>query len=582
MNFLKYMFATLLALFIFSGLGFLLFIGWIGFMTAEDKVVLKDDTILHLKLDKPIAERGFDDPFSDYVFGGSSNIGILDLKDAIAHAGQDEKVKGIFLDLNFLSIGFGRAYELRQSLMDFKESGKFIVAYSDYMSEGSYYVASVADSIFLQPVGNLEFNGLSYQVTFFKGALDKLDVNAQIFRVGDYKSAVEPFMRKDMSEDNKIQVASFINDIYNTILEEIAEARNMDANVLGEISAKMKVRSNEDAVELGLADGIRYSDEVFQSINVFLDKEIDSKVNLVTFGKYRNSYSNNTSSKNRIAVIIADGEIMFGDGDQNVIGADKFVEEIRKARKSSRVKAIVLRINSPGGNFIASDDLWREIKLASSEKPVVASMSNYAASGGYYMAMAADTIVAYPNTITGSIGIFSILFDMSAFLENKLGITSDGVKTGEFSDILTASRPLTDYERSIYQSQAESGYETFVAKAAEGRNLEVEEIKRIASGRVWTGTQALNNGLVDVLGGFDDAVRIAADMANLADDYKISLYPEQKSYWEQIISELGGGAKVKMIKAESGELYPYFQLLQKLKSYRGVQARMPFEITTSF
>jgi len=576
------MLATLLALFIFFGGGLLLFIGWIGIMTAEEDVVLKDDTILHLKLEKPIAERGYDDPFSEYVFGGTSSTGIIDLIEAIQHAGRDEKVKGIYLDLNFLSIGFGRAYELRESLKEFKESGKFIVAYSDYMSEGSYYVASVADSIFLQPVGELEFNGLSYQVTFFKEALDKLDINAQIFRVGDYKSAVEPFMRKDMSEDNKIQVASFINDIYSTILGEVAESRNMDVNILREISEKMKIRSNEDAVELGLADGIRYSDEVFQSINASLDKELDSEVNLISFGKYRKSYSNDRSSSNRIAVIVADGEIMFGDADRNVIGADKFVEEIRKARESDRVKAIVLRINSPGGNFIASDDLWREVKLASAEKPIVASMSNYAASGGYYMAMAADTIVAYPNTITGSIGIFSILFDMSAFLENKLGITSDGVTTGEFSDILTASRPLSDYEKSIYQKKAESGYETFITKAAEDRNLDIEDIKAIASGRVWTGTQALENGLIDVLGGFDDAVQIAADMADLGDDYKITLYPAQKSYWEQIISEFGSETKAKMIKAESGELYPYFQLLQKLKNYKGAQARMPFDISTSF
>jgi len=356
----------------------------------------------------------------------------------------------------------------------------------------------------------------------------------------------------------------------------------MDFDELKDISSEMKIRKPENAVELGLIDGLHYSDEVMGVIRKSVGLDEDDKVNLVSLGKYQSSYNDKTSSSNSIAVIVASGEIVFGDGDQNSIGADKFVKEIRKARKSSRVKAIVLRINSPGGNFIASDDLWREVSLASKEKPVIASMSSYAASGGYYMAMAADSIIAYPNTITGSIGIYSMLFDMSRFLENKLGITSDRVNTGQFSDILTVSRPLTEYEKSIYQKRAEEGYETFITKAAEGRGMTTNEVRAIASGRVWTGKQALQNGLIDVLGGFDDAIRIAAEKAGIEGDYRLRIYPVQKTFWEQILSELGQDVQAKILKAQAGHLLPYLDLLEKLKNYQGVQARMPYDLVTEF
>lgn len=583
MKFLKYVLATLVALIIFSGVGLIFFFGFIGLMTAEPAVNISDSAVLYLPLDKQIAERSFDDPLSDLGYGGASSIGILDLKEAIEQAKTDDKIKGIYLDVNSLMAGFGQAYELREALKDFKESDKFIYAYSDYMSEGSYYVASVADSIFLHPEGNLDFNGLSYGITFFKGAMEKLDIHPQIFRVGDYKSAVEPFIRKDMSEENREQVGSFINGIYDNILRDIADSRNMDHAELKAISVGMKARNTDLAKELGLTDGTMYSDEVADIMRKRLGLEEDAKIDLVSFGKYRRSYgSTSSSSSNRIAVIVASGEIIFGDGDQNSVGADKFIKEIRKARKSSRIKAIVLRINSPGGNFIASDELWREITLASEEKPVIASMSNYAASGGYYMAMAADTIVAYPNTITGSIGIFSMLFDMSDFMENKLGITSDRVNTGEFSDILTVSRPLTDSEKSIFQNQAEEGYETFITKAAEGRGMTPEEILAIASGRVWTGTQARDNGLVDELGNFDDAVQIAAEKAGIEDDYSLRFYPIQKTFWEQILQDLGQDVQMRIMEAQAGDVYPYIDLLKKVRNYQGVQARMPFDLVTEF
>jgi len=582
MKFLKYVLATLVALFIFSGIGFFLFIATLGLLTAEKVTTIGENSVLHLRLQNPIEERGFDDPISDLTLGGASSIGILDLKDAIDNAKTDDNIKGIYLDLNFLSTGFGQAYELRESLKGFKESGKFIIAYSDLMSEGCYYLASVADSVFIEPEGSVEFNGISYSVTFFKGSLEKLDVTPQIFRVGDFKSAVEPFTRKDMSEENRLQVSSFINDIYDNMLIDIADSRKIDLNDLRAISGEMKARNSKMALELGLIDGLRYSDEVEEVMRNELGLEEGAKVNLVSYKSYKNSYTNSSSSSNRIAVIVASGEIIFGEGNQNTIGGEKFVKEIRKARKSSRINAIVLRINSPGGNFIASDEIWREVELASREKPVIASMSSYAASGGYYMAMAADTIVAYPNTITGSIGIYSILFDMSKLLENKLGITSDGVNTGKYSDMLTVSRPLTDYEKEIYQEQTNEGYETFVSKAAEGRGMSVDEIKEIASGRVWTGKQAYDIGLVDVLGDYDDALKIAAEKAGIADDYKVLIYPAQKTFWEQLLLDLGQDVRMKVIGAEAAEILPYVDFLSRIKNLQGTQARMPYDLVTEF
>lgn len=582
MKFLQNVLASLVALFIFSGLGFLFMIALAGIMTADKKTSISENSILHLRLKKPIAERSMEDPFAGFSIHSSGATGILDLKEAIQHAKDNENITGIYLDPKFIMAGFGHAEELRNALEDFRSSGKFIIAWSDLMSEGSYYICSVADSIFLHPEGDLEFNGLAYTLSFFKGTFEKLDIEPQIFRVGDYKSAVEPFIRKDMSDENRMQVASFIDDIYDHITKDIASSRGLDNKTVNDISSGLLVRKVEDAVDLGLIDGLRYYDEIEDILREISGLEEDEKIKLVTLNKYLKSFEQKSSSKNRIAVIMASGEIVFGEGEQDNIGSEKFTKEIRKARKSSRIKAIVLRINSPGGNFIASDELWREVYLASQEKPVIASMSNYAASGGYYMAMAADTIIAYPNTITGSIGIYSILFNISGFLENKLGITSDVVKTGEYSDIFTVSRPLTEYEKSIFQKQAENGYETFITKAAEGRGMSVEEISKIASGRVWTGSQALENGLVDMLGTFDDAVRIAAEKAGIEDDYKLRYYPVQKSFWEQLLADLGQDVQAKLIRAKAGELYPYIDMLKKIKNYQGVQARMPYELHTGF
>lgn len=545
-------------------------------LSDSKRFEVKDNSILHIKLNKPVTELEFENPFDELGgFGESSSIGLIELKSSIKNAATDSKIKGIYLDLTYFMGGMASLKEIRSELENFKKSGKFVYAYSEYYTEGAYYLASVADRVCLNPEGELELNGLNANVTFYKGMLDKFGVEAQIFRVGEYKSAVEPFIRKDLSDENKLQLQELLRGLNNTMLEDIALSRNISQDRLEEISNKMEVREAKDAKSLKLVDDVIYYDEFLQLIN---NEAGVTSPEFVLYGDYKNSYSTYKSSTNKIAVIVADGEIVMGKGEGKSVGSDKFAKLIREVREDNSVKAIVIRVNSPGGAYIASDVMWREIELAKKSKPVIASMSDYAASGGYYLSMPCDTIVAQPNTVTGSIGIFGMLFNFSELLEDKLGITNDEVSTGEFSGMLTVTRSLTDAEKSIIQKSVEQNYETFIKKAAEGRGMSIEDLKAVASGRVWTGVQAKENGLVDVLGSFEDAIQIAADKANISDDYKVRYYPERKPFFEKLMEDFGAQAKTEMIKNEVGELYPYIKSIEKLKNLRGVQARMPFEM----
>ncbi|HET9055123.1 MAG TPA: signal peptide peptidase SppA, partial [Cyclobacteriaceae bacterium] len=384
-------------------------------------------------------------------------------KQAIKNAKTDPKIKGIYLNVSYPITGFATLEEIRQSLLDFREEGKWVIAYSDAMSEGAYYLASAADKIYLNPEGEVEFNGLALEVTFFKKMFDKLEIKPEIFRVGEFKSAVEPFMLEKMSPANKLQLTEMANSIYDYMIGRIAEARGIEKNKLRAISDNMLVRNAKLSVAHGLVDSLLYYDQLLNEFRNRLDLGESAKIKFIKYNKYRKSYSEEKSSasSNEVAVIVADGTILPGNDDQGVIGGDAFAAEIRRARENDRVKAIVIRVNSPGGSFVASDIMWREVTLAAETKPVIASMSDYAASGGYYLAMACDTIVAQPHTITGSIGIFSVLFDASGLLGNKLGITFDDVKTGEYGDMVTISRPLTTAEKNVWQTRTEEIYETF-------------------------------------------------------------------------------------------------------------------------
>jgi protease IV len=581
MNFFKTFFAsclgTLLALVALSILSFFLIIGLISSASSDQKVVVKDNSVLHLKLDVPITEQETENPFDGLPIPGAeeAGMGLLNFKSVIKSAQDDPKIKGIYLDVTFFLAGYASAEEIRQSLLDFRESGKWVVAYSEIFTEPAYYIASAADKIYLNPEGELEFNGLTANVTFFKKMFDKLDIEPEIFRVGEFKSAVEPFLLDKMSDANRLQLQEWINTIHGNVVSKISETRNISKDRIKEIADKMLVRSTQDAVDLGLVDSLMYYDQVLADLRGRLSLKEKDKINFIKYSKYKKNAPSPGASTNEIAVIVADGDIVSGKAQPGVIGSDTFAEQIRKARLDDRVKAIVIRVNSPGGSALASDVMWREIQLAKEVKPVIASMSDYAASGGYYLAMGCDTIVAQPNTITGSIGVFSMLFDVSKFMDNKLGITFDEVKTGEIGD-LSFTRPLSDAEKAIFQKKTDEIYETFTSKAAQGRGVSQDQIKKVASGRVWTGIQAKERGLVDVLGSYDDAIKIAAKAAGI-DGYKTRLYPKQKNFWAEWMDSLEE-VQARQVKSELGIYYPVYLQLKKLETFYGAQARMPYQV----
>ncbi len=584
MSFIRIVFATIVGLLIFSLLALLLGGVIVAGLSSEEEVSVKTGSVLRLNLNRPISETEKENPLEELpspipVQGGESTIGIRKLKATILAAKEDENIKGIYLDLAGFAAGMAHIEEIRQALQDFRTSGKFITSYAEGYSEGAYYLASIAEDVYLHPEGALDFNGLDAEVTFYKGMLDKLEVEPQIFRVGTFKSAVEPFMREDMSDANRLQVKEMLNSVYGFMLTNISESRKIAPEKLRAISDSMMVRNAQDALRLGLIDGTAYYSEVEDRMKSDIELGEEDKLELVTYDKYKKTVSTYNRSSNKIAVIVADGTIVSGKGGEGSVGSDRFAKEIRKARLDDDIKAIIIRINSPGGSFIASDVMWKEIALARGEKPIIASMGNVAASGGYYMAMNCDTIVAQPNTITGSIGIFAIMFNASGLLESKLGITTDVVKTGTYSNLYTVTRPLTAAEKDIIQTDIEEGYETFTGKAAQGRNMDIEHLKSVASGRVWTGAQAKANGLVDVLGGFDDAVRIAVTKAGLNDDdYTLRFYPEYKPFLERILGDMGKSSRAKVLREGLGEYYYYLEKVKKLNDMRGVQARMPYDI----
>lgn len=578
MNFFKTFLASCLGTLITLMVLFVLMIGILVGLGGEQEVVVRDNSVLVLNLDAQITEQEIDNPFEGMFENSVPNIGLLQLKQTIHNAKTDPKIEGIYLDVTYPMAGFSTIEEIRESLLDFRAEGKWVVAYADVMSEQAYYLSTAADKVYLNPEGELEFNGLSIEMTFFKKMFEKLEIKPEIFRVGEFKSAVEPFMLEKMSPENRLQLTEMVNSIYDHVLMRISESRNVPKEKLEEISDGMLARSAKLSVDYGLVDSLLYYDQVLDELRGRLSLKESAKVNFIKYKRYKKSHSASSGTgENEVAVIVADGTIMPGGADEGIIGSDTFTEEIRKARENKKVKAIVIRVNSPGGSFQASDAMWREVTLAAEKKPVIASMSDYAASGGYYLAMGCDTIVAQPHTITGSIGIFSILFDASGLMENKLGITTDQVKTGEYGEMITISRPLTEAEKNVWQRRTEEIYETFTGKAAKGRNMPIDDLKKIASGRVWTGEQAQVRGLVDVLGGYDDAIRIAAEKAGIADNYKVKLYPRVKTFYQQLMEGFEENARSNALKEEMGQYYPLYEQWQHVKRYNGVQARMPFE-----
>lgn len=583
MKFLGNVLAVIVGLLVFSVLSFFILAGIIAAISASDsEVKVKENTVLQLNLNgRVLVERtNENDPdFSSVgLFGGVSTVGLANIKRAINAAKDNDNIKGIYLKAGFFSAGQAGLKEIRDALVDFKDSGKFIISYDEVYGESGYYLSSVADEIYLNPSGMMEFNGFASEVVFLKGMFQKIEVEPVVFRVGDFKSAVEPFLLDKMSDENRLQTETFLNDLNAIALKEISESRSIALDRITEINQQMLVRKVQDAVELTMVDNLWYEDQVIDHIKEKMGLKEDDKINLINITRMNAATSSkNKLSKNRIAVIIAEGDIVDGRAE-DAISSEVFKEEVRKARKNDDIKAVVIRINSPGGSALASEVIWRELEECSKVKPVIASMGEVAASGGYYIAAAADTIVAQPNTITGSIGIFALWFNAQGLLNNKLGITTDVVKTGQFSDFGSLSRKLTDGEKAIFQNQVEQGYDTFLSRVSSGRNMSKEAVMEVASGRVWSGVRAQELGLVDVLGGLEDAIKIAATKAYIADDYRVIYYPESKPWFERFLSQFTNDVQAFYNTKKYGELYPIMKQVEKINQYKGVMVRLPYDI----
>jgi protease-4 len=580
-SFLKYVLASIVGLMLFFILGLVLVT--IIISSSMPEVQIKNNSVLNLKLDKRIVERETSNLFAQLTksFNGGEpgTIGLLELRMAIQNAAKDSKVKGILLNVNGIDAGMATLEELRAELVRFKESGKFVVSYSDSYSELGYYLASVADKIYLPPSGMLEFNGLHTELLFFKNLLEKLEIQPEVFKVGQYKSAVEPFLNNKMSDANREQMKQLLNTIYGNMLEQIGHNRNISSDTLRLVSDGMLIRNPDDALLFNLITDIAYLDsaEAFMKEQIGLDSS--EKLNYSDYWAFQEFETDgNIVGTEKIAVIYAVGDIKDGKGDEQTIGSSTMIEEIKKARADSSIKAIVLRINSPGGSALASDIIWRELILTKEVKPLIASMGDVAASGGYYIAAACDSILAQPNTITGSIGVFGILFNGKDFINNKLYITTDREKTGPYADIGSFTRAVDKDERAIIQQEVEDVYKKFLEIVSTGRKLSEESVDSIAQGRVWSGISAKNNKLIDSEAGLEEAIELAAKMARL-EVYKTVYLPERPNlYLKQLFRDTENSLRQSYMEYELGDLYPWVKAAQKVQQIKGVQTRLPVDI----
>jgi len=586
-QFFKFVFATMFGVFLSLILFVIVFSALIfGVLDSKnEKVEITENTILHLNLNYPIVERTEDNPLNDLNIGpfkSQKSIGLNDILTSIGNASNDDNIAGIYLDATFLMAGMATTEEVRNALINFKKSGKFIIAYSEVYSQKAYYLVSVADKIYLNPQGALELKGLSSNNMFFKGALDKLEIEAQIIKVGTFKSAVEPFILDKMSDANRLQMSSLLNSIYANFVIKIAESRKLNIDSVKSIAYNLKVRSPQDALKYKLVDGLKYKDEVLDELKAKCKIAKDKNLSTVSVQDYAASAEAvNEDVADKIAVIYANGEINGGEGDENTIGSESISRSLRKARLDDKVKAVVLRVNSPGGSALASDVIWREVLLTKKIKPIMVSMGDYAASGGYYIACAADSIIAEPNTITGSIGVFAIIPNMKGFFNNKLGITFDGVKVGEFSDLGSISRPLNIAEKMILQKEVNRIYNDFTLRVAQGRNISQANVDSIGQGRVWTGSQAVKLKLVDKLGHLSDAIASAAKKANLK-EYRLVAYPEQKSGLFSFLDKSGDKIKQSILQSELGDNYMYYHKIKQATTQNGIFTKLPVEFGINY
>ena len=560
---------------------FLFFMVGIAALSQDSVQRIAPKSVLKLELNVPIEERVQDNPFEKYssAFSMGNALGLDVLVENISKAKEDRNIAGIYLDISNVLTDFATLEEVRNALEDFKTSGKFVYCYAESMSQSSYYLASVADKVYLSPCGVLEMRGLSAQTLFFKGLLDKMDIEVQVIRHGKFKGAVEPFILDKMSEANKLQMQTVFFSMWDKIVTDISKSRSIDAKTINKVCDSLSLFSNRAlAEELGFIDGFIYKDEFENLVREALDLDTAEKINFVSLKEYKKSHTVGITSKDRIAVIYAVGNIIDGKGGTEQIGSST-AEELAKARKDKNIKAIVFRINSGGGSALASDLIWREVALAQKEKPVVVSMGYLAASGGYYIACAADYVVAHATTITGSIGVFGLIPNVQKMMEKKLGLTVDKVNTNASSDFISVNRPLSTFEISQLQKQVDETYSTFTQRVADGRKVQISFVDSIGQGSIWSGADALHLGLVDTLGGLDVAIAKAAQLANL-EKYSTVASPRMKDFFEQFMESFTD-AKIsnRMQKSPLYETYQYFKYIETVTELKGIQARLPYIIS---
>lgn len=590
-QFFKFMFASCLGMLLFTILTTV--IGGVIFSrmakNAQKAEKTKPNTVLKISLSDIIPERTNNVAMNPYELDTDDVIGLQEMIDAIERAKTDDNIKGLYLELADPQLGFAGMSVLRRAIEDFQDNDKdkFVIAYGDGYSQKSYYLASVADEIYMNPIGGVDFRGLSGTLLFFKDMLDRLGIDMQVFYVGNFKSATEPFRRTDMSEENRLQVREYMESLYGVMLEDISKSRDISVKELRTIADEYQLREAEDAVRLKFVDKLLYKDEMIDLLKdkIGLDKDDDITAMSIAGYNKANPKDKNLRAKSKIAVVYAEGSIVDGEGENGEIGGDKYAKIIRDIRQDKKVKAIVLRVNSGGGSGFASEKIWRELMQAKAQNiPIIVSMGDVAASGGYYIAAPADKILVEKNTITGSIGVFGVIPSMADFLKDEIGITADTVKTGRFSTGITPFYDVSAEEGKIIQESVEEFYDLFLRRVAEGRDMDTSEVHKYAQGRVWTGEKAIELGLADEVGDLAKAIEMAATEAGIS-KYRTTEYPSIKDPFQQIIDELTGkdDKKVKsasraLVEEELGELYPYYEQMKEIRQMKGIQARMPYTI----
>jgi len=583
MKFLRNLLAAIIGTWIAFGIMFFMFVFFVSLVNTEESVTVKKNSVLELQMKYPINDfTGNNDgePF-DILFEKAQ--GLDQILHAIKVAKEDDNIKGISINNNYISAGISTTQAIRKALSDFKESGKFIYAFGDYYFQKDYYMASVADSIFLNPVGAIDFKGLSAEVLYFKDFQDKTGVKMEVIRHGKYKSAVEPFLSNEMSEDNRTQIKELMSSIWNSIVSEISADRSISEQDINIIADTLGGRKPEYAKASGLLDDIVYFDEYENRLKQAIGISREDKLNSISLEDYMKMSRKKKlhSGKDKIAVIFAQGNILYGEGGPDMIGQGIMNKAIIKARDDKTVKAIVLRVNSPGGSALTSDIIWRELEIAKGKKPLVVSMGDVAASGGYYISAGADKIYAEPTTITGSIGVFGTIPNINELATN-IGINAEQVGTNKNSVDYSFFEPMSEEFRGFVKEGIETTYQTFLIKVSEGRNISISQADSVAQGRVWSGTEAKGLGLVDELGGLDDAIEAAALLADV-DSYSVKKYPKYKSSFERLMEDFGGASifsKEQLIREEIGaEVYGVYKEVKSAMDQKGIQTRLPFTLT---